>query len=864
MASDSEVFHVAFTHHQAGQLREAEAIYRQILQADPNHVESLHLLGLVAYQVGQPQAAVELIGRAVALRGDRAVFHANLGEAYRVLGKASDAEQCLLRALRLDSSLPDAHNSLGNLFRASGRITEALAAYRQAIRVRPDFAEAHNNLGTVLQAQGERAEAIAEYQHALRFKPDYVEACNNLGTAFKENGDLAQAAQCYRRALELAPRNGEAHVNLGTVHQAQQQFDEAIACYRRALAIDPRSALAHNNLGAALKELERFDEAIASFREALRVDPDSFDAHFNLGATLHAREDWAGAGSEYKEALRIKPDDVKALTSLGNVLQHQGRMDESLQLYERAIQLDPTIASAHLNRANAYRVKRMTAEAIAGYNAALRLQPNFPEAYNNLAVLFNDVDQSDLAIECCRKGIEQDPTGAALFANLATAMQTLGRLDEAVEYARKSVDLRPEGVEGYTNLLYKLNFNPAFDPPTIFAEHLEWARRHAEPLTALAAPHTNDRSPRRRLRVGYVSPNFREHAVNFFTEPLIAAHDHREFEIFCYSDVTTADAATERLRRAADHWRDVAYDSDQQLADRVRADAIDILVDLTGHIAGNRLLVFARKPAPIQVTYIGYQNTTGMSAMDYRLTDAWADPPGVTDAYYTEELVRLPRSFFCYRPSDDSPPITPLPARETGRITFGSFNNFAKVGPRVVDTWLEILERVPDSRLLVLARGGGSLQDRIAALADARGVDPTRIEFRDKRPREAYLQLLREADIALDPFPFNGHTTTCDLIWMGVPVVMLAGQTYASRFGGSVLRNVGLEHLIADTSQRYIALAVALAADLPQLAQWRDALRPRMADSALLDFQGFTHNVEAAYRQMWLTWCRQAKSGADI
>jgi predicted O-linked N-acetylglucosamine transferase (SPINDLY family) len=326
--------------------------------------------------------------------------------------------------------------------------------------------------------------------------------------------------------------------------------------------------------------------------------------------------------------------------------------------------------------------------------------------------------------------------------------------------------------------------------------------------------------------------------------------------------VRQADDATRRIRATVDQWREVRLKSDEELADIVRADAIDILVDLTGHIAGNRLLVFARKPAPVQVTYIGYQNTTGMSAMDYRLTDERADPPGETDLFYTEKLVRLSGSYFCYRPADEAAAVTPLPALATGRVTFGSFNNFTKVSAPAIAAWLEILARVPHSRLVVLANTGGYVERNLAELAERRGIDPARIEVFDKQPRERYYRLVQQADIALDPFPFNGHTTTCDAIWLGVPVVILLGRMYASRFGSSVLANVGLEEWIARSVDEYIAVAVRMAGDVERLAELRAGLRARMAASRLLDFQGFTRRVETAYREMWRAWCA-ARVSAD-
>jgi predicted O-linked N-acetylglucosamine transferase (SPINDLY family) len=343
---------------------------------------------------------------------------------------------------------------------------------------------------------------------------------------------------------------------------------------------------------------------------------------------------------------------------------------------------------------------------------------------------------------------------------------------------------------------------------------------------------------------------------------MILAHDHEQFEIFCYSDVLRPDATTARIQASCDVWREVRPLADHELAQQVRNDRIDILVDLTGHIAGNRLLTFARKPAPVQVTYIGYHNTTGLSAMDYRLTDDWSDPPGLTDHLHTERLERLPRAFFCYRPHDEAPEVTPLPAVESGVVTFGSFNSFMKVTPQVISAWLEILDRVTDSRLLVLAYRGGYVEQHLHALAGERGIDPRRIELYDACPTPDYLRLQQRVDIALDPFPLNGHTTTCDSLWMGVPVVMLAGDTHPTRLGGSVLVNMELDDLIARDTSQYVDVAVGLAGDRPRLEKLRRELRPRMAASAVLDFSGFTRNLEAAYHRMWRTWCEVAQSSS--
>jgi predicted O-linked N-acetylglucosamine transferase (SPINDLY family) len=352
------------------------------------------------------------------------------------------------------------------------------------------------------------------------------------------------------------------------------------------------------------------------------------------------------------------------------------------------------------------------------------------------------------------------------------------------------------------------------------------------------------------LSVGYVSAHFRRHAVAVFLEPVLAAHDHSAVRVFCYSDVRCPDEVTARFKAHADVWRDVAGLSDEQLAEQVRADRLDILVDLAGHIAGNRMLLFARKPAPIQVTYLGYQATTGLATMDYRLTDAVADPPGQTEAFHTEKLFRLPRAFFCYRPPMEMPPVSELPARSAGHVTFASMNNFAKVSPRCLALWARLLKAVPGSRLALLIAGGAPNAGRILPAFTQAGVDGSRIEFVGRLGLQQYLEMYRRIDILLDPMPFSGHTTTCDALWMGVPVVTLAGPAYVSRMTASVLAHLPLPELIAQSAEQYLAIAAGLATDLDRLADLRRRLRGMMQQSCISDAAGFARDLEAAYQRM--------------
>ena len=373
-------------------------------------------------------------------------------------------------------------------------------------------------------------------------------------------------------------------------------------------------------------------------------------------------------------------------------------------------------------------------------------------------------------------------------------------------------------------------------------------------MARLIQPHSNDRSPDRRLRIGYVSPDFRDHAESFFTAPLLAAHDHQDFEIYCYSDVVQPDPVTTRLGSYADVWRGITGLSDDRVAELVRQDRIDILVDLTMHMARNRLLVFARKPAPVQACWLAYQGTTGLSTMDYRITDPHIDPPGLTDDCYAEESIRLPDAFWCYDPRDGGSEVGGLPAHGSGHITFGCLNNFCKVNASVLRLWAQVLRAVERSRLLILS-GEGSHRQHTVEVLESEGVPRDRVSFVGKVPRPRYLELHHGIDIGLDTFPYTGQTTSLDAFWMGVPIVTIVGETAVSRAGRSLLVNLGLPELIAETPEQFVSIAVGLARDLPRLSELRATLRDRLRSSPLMDAPRFARNMEAAYREMWRKWC---------
>ncbi|MHB8428348.1 MAG: O-linked N-acetylglucosamine transferase, SPINDLY family protein [Acidiferrobacterales bacterium] len=605
---------------------------------------------------------------------------------------------------------------------------------------------------------------------------------------------------------------------LGTAMAARGRTQEAVAHYERALALRPDYAEACNGLGNVLWALGRMAPAAACYERSIAMRPDYAPAHNNLGLALVAlggTDNAERAAACYGRALALRPDFAEAHFNLGNVFRSRGGMDRAVSCYERALELKPDYWQAHCNLGEALCALGRMAQATAH----------------------------------CEQGVALQPDDALTHNNLGNALTGQGRIEQALVHYERALVLRPDFGAAHSNLLLALNYASGRDPAAVRDAHLDYAKRRENPPAPSRSASSVDRPGNRRLRIGYLSSDFRRHSVAHFIEPVLAHHDHDRFEIFCYFNHPQADELTKRLQTHANHWRDIYPLSDDLVARQIQADQIDILIDLNGHTALNRLPVFTRKPAPIQVTWLGYPNTTGLSAMDYRLTDGFADPAGMTDHLHSEQLVRLPETFSCYQPPRDAPAVSALPARAGGCVNFGSFNNLAKINPQVVAVWAKILLSVPGSRLTLKSvnLGEDSVQQSIRDAFGHRGIAPSRLDLLGPDvSAKAHLGRYGGIDIGLDPFPYNGATTTCEALWMGVPVVTLAGATHAGRVGVSQLSNLDLTELIAGTPEEYVETAVRLAGDPERLASLRAQLRPRLAASPLTDAQRFTAGLERA------------------
>lgn len=718
-------------------------------------------------------------------------------------GRWHEAEQLLGQISQQQPGHAQVLRLQGAIAHQLGRDQDALNLIRRAIAITPTYAEAHYELSTVLVALGQFDEAVAACRQAISLRANYADAFNNLGVALKNQGRFEEAITAYQQAISIAPTFPEAHSNLGNALRDLGRMDEAIAAFRQAIAIKPDYALAHNNLGVALRDKGQFAEAIAAYRQAIALHPGFPQAH----------------------------------TNLGNVLRETGQLEE----------------------------------AIASHLRALAIDPNFSDAYNNLGIALKDKGPLDEAIAAFRKAVALKTSHAEAYNNLGNALKETGSLDEAIAAFRSAIAVKPSFSEAHSNLIYTLHFHPGYDVQAIAEEHRRWNRQHAAPIQQVHRQNffANDRGSERRLRIGYVSPDFRSHVVGRFFMPLLEHHDRGGFEIFCYSNVHAPDAMTDRIRSRADAWRDIVGVSDAAAAEQIREDKIDVLVDLAMHTARNRLLVFAHKPAPVQVTYLAYCSSSGLDAMDYRLTDPHldplaprgADPAGGQEDFYSEQSIRLPEVYWCYDPGSATPDVAALPALNAGYVTFGCLNSFAKASAPALATWIQILRESPSSRFLLHARQGEHRR-RTLELFKREGIDPGRLTFVDYLQGHDYLRQYHQIDIALDPFPYAGGTTTCDALWMGVPIVTLRGQTAVGRAGVTLLASVGLNDLVATTREQHVRRAVELANDLPRLAEMRAGLRDRMRRSPLMDAPRFARNVETAYRQMWRRWCGMPRSNS--
>jgi protein O-GlcNAc transferase len=769
-------------------------------------------------------------------------------------GRLPDAETLYRHIVKVEPDHADALHLLGVIASQRGQHETAAELMGHAVRIKPGGV-ACTHLGNALLGLGRLGEAADSYRQAIALQPDYAEAHYNLGVVLQNQGEPDEAVASYCRAIALAPDYAEAHNNLGGEFLRQGRQDDAIEHFRRALASKPDYADAHNNLGNALQTQGKLSEAIEHFRRALASKPDYAEVHNNLGNALQAQGKLDAAAECYQKALAFKPDFAEAHSNLGSVFKKQGRLDEAILHCGRAIALTPGFAEGYCNMGNALRAQGRLSDAAGAYRQALAFQPDFAEAHNNLAILLTRQGRPGEAVSHCWQALAINPHLVEAHDNLGNALTDLGELDEAIENYRAALTLAPGGAFYYANMLFCMNYHPDLSAQEICRAYQEYDRQQCLPLRSVWRAHDNDRDANRRLRVGYVSPDFRQHSVRLFLEPLLARHDKAEVEVYAYAELFTEDDMSRRYRSYADHWIPTKGMSDEALSERIRSDSIDILVELAGHTEDNRLLTFARKPAPISVSWLGYGYTTGLSAIDYYLTDEVCAPQGC-EALFAEKPWRVATPAYVYRPAAGMGEVGSLPALQRGYVTFGTLTRSVRINHRTIRVWSEILKAVPNSRLVIDSSNfrEGTMQELMEARFAEHGIERERLSIGFHTPP---WDVLRGMDIGLDCFPHNSGTTLFETLYMGVPYITLAGRPSVGRLGGSILHGVGHPEWIATSEDDYIARAVELASDIPRLAGVRATLRGQMQACPLMDEAGFARKVEGAYRGMWKAWCEK-------
>ncbi len=713
-----------------------------------------------------------------------------------------------------------------------------------------------------------------------------IQVALQQGMTLLREGDSQAASRLLREVLQVDPRNPDALHLLGLAALENGDNKEAARLIKRAIKANPAVDFYHENLGKALFESGHYRDAIAALKRAVALNGRNAEAYNRLGVIFRLQGREQEAVRAFNKAIGIAPDYLQPVCNLAQVLITQGRSGRAIELLEPAVERNPRLDFLHCQLGDALRAGGRLDDAIAAYRQAIAINGRNPDAHNRLGIALDARGEAEAALQSFRRAVEIDPGDIGARNNLGVALQRRWRLDEALEAfngilgiapdypdAHKNIAItlkaqaRPEeaaeayrkvlatGVKApdiHSDLLLMLNYTAA-GQEEIHAQSLRWDERYAAPLGRKKAARSGAAGAGSRLRIGYISPDFRSHSVACFFEPLLQAHDRNRVEVYCYANVKQPDEVTGRLEAASDHWRSILGEPDAEAARRIRADRLDILVDLAGHTADNRLLVLAHRPAPVQATWLGYPNTTGMGAIDYRITDGIADPEGEADRHYRERLIRLPAGFLCYRPDERAPGVSRPPCLDSGHITFGSFNNLLKVSAGTIEVWSRILHAVPASRLLLKSRqlADEGVKRNCLAKFEREGISPGRIELHAELPdKRDHLALYGKIDIALDPFPYNGTTTTCEALWMGVPVVARRGERHSARVGASLLTHAGLAELIADDVDAYVGIASELASDRDRLAGLRRGLRDHLTGSALMDAAAFARELENAYFRM--------------
>lgn len=831
MATITAAISVALDHYQAGRFPETATLCRRILEQAPDEADARRLLGVALAGSGDVNGAIRMLRGAIALAPAVAGFHRNLAElleATQAPNAALTARRALIRLEPGDrNGMVALLTSLAALADAAldrGDVNRAIPLYREARRLYPASLELCFNLAIAERDAGLMEAAVADFGAAARLRPDFARTHLELGLAEKRLGRLPSARRAMRRALCLAPADADGLYALGAVTDGNADPEPALRLLRRAARIRPEHDGAHAAAAIILQSTGRRADAIAG----------------------------------YRRAIVLRPAMPEALTNLCVALTEQGALFEAARLGERAVRLTPDSAAALLTLGGVFQATRAPDAAAAIFRMALDRRPDFAEAHGNLGAALSTSGRPAEAEQWLRRAIALRPDQRTQYANTGLVLKDMGRMDDAMAAYRRALTIDPDWAETHSDMIFAMDLLPGVATAELQAARRVFNQHHGAPLRSARKPLQNNRDPDRRLRIGHVTADFRVNSAAFAFGPILEEMDRTAFDVVCYSGVAAEDDLTRRFRAMATDWRSTVGVGDAALADRIRADGIDILVDMSGHSSGNRLRVFAHRPAPVQLSAWTHPHGIGLETMDYIFSDP-VTIPYEERALFQETVWDLP---LCipFRTPTEAPPVEPLPAENSGRITFGCLNRLSKVTAPVVALWAQVLHACPTADLLLKdkALNDPAERRRLAGSFAGQGVAPDRLRFLGGSSRAEHLAANGRIDIALDPFPLNGGITTMESLWMGVPVVALLGAAPPSRVSAAIMTCLGLSDWVADSPEKYVAIAAAMARDPAALARLRCGMRARFVASPAGDISRYTRAVERAYREMWRRWLSQS------
>jgi len=877
----NQLLQQAIAFHQRGQFKDAQAIYVQILNRQPDQFDALQLLGTLAAQTQNPAAAVELMTKALKINPRHAPTHNNRGLVLRELGQLDAAIAAYDKAIAIAPDYVDAYSNRGNALAELKQFSAAIASYNKAVAIRPDFAQAYFNRGNALMELNQLEAAVQSYDKAIEIQPAFAQAHCNRGNALKGLHRLAPAIASYQQAIAISPDYVAAHSNLGTAFLELGQFDAAVASYDNAIAIRPDSAEVYYNRGNALQELKQTDAAIVSYEKAIAIQPDFAVAHYNRGNALLKLRQTEAALASYDQAISLRPDYVEAHTNRGNLLAKLENFKAAIASYDQAISHNPMHAKAHSNRGNVLAQTRQFDAAIASFNRAIQIDPGYAEAYDNLGNALAELKRFDEAVASYDKAISLRPDFAEPHSHRGNALVSLKNHAAAIVSYERALRINPD-FEFQSGMLQGTRMQLCdwqdFDQQVhLLEEKIRSGAKASPPFSALslmdsssvhrkcAETYVNEKFPpvskttgiaRRaksdRIRIGYYSSDYHNHPVAFLIAGLFELHDRDRFEVIAFSSgPNVQDDMRRRLMKSFDRFIDVRDTGDEEVARMSRDMAIDIAIDLSGFTADGRTGVFAHRAAPIQVNYLGYPGTMGAPYIDYIIADSVIIPPE-SRQHYSEKVVAMPES---YQVNDRQRVIadTQFSREELGLpgtgFVFCCFNNNFKITPATFDIWMRVLKAVDGSVLWLFAESPKSAE-RLRGEAQKRGVPPERLVFANRVPLADHLARHRAADLFIDTLPYNAHTTGSDALWAGLPVLTLMGESFAARVAASLLNAVHLPELVTTTPAQYEALAIELATHPEKLAGIKRKLAENRLVAPLFDTARFARHIEAAYTIM--------------